>query len=90
MEVAIGADGTVLACSLTASSGNSFLDQAAVNAARNSRFAPGTKDGKPVEMKVKVPFRFKLADEQKEQRGDAHTGPYWAERYKPALPAREV
>jgi len=77
VEVAIGADGAVLACSLTASSGNSSLDQAALGAAKSSKFAPGTKDGKKVEMKVKVPFQFKLGDGAKESRGQTTGGTYW-------------
>ena len=90
VEVTIGADGAVLACSLTASSGNSFLDRAALGAARSSKFAPGTKDGKPVEMKVKVPFQFKLADKQKEQRGEAQSNPCWAGQCEPVMTAMEV
>jgi TonB family protein len=90
VEVAISADGSVLACSLTASSGNSFLDQAALGAGLSSKFVPGTKNGKPVEMKVKVPFQFKLADKQKEQRGQARAVPSWAERHEPVMPAMEV
>jgi TonB family protein len=77
VEVTIGADGAVLACSLTASSGNTSLDQAALGAARSSKFAPGTKDGRPVEMKVKVPFQFKLGDGAKESRGQTTGGTYW-------------
>jgi TonB family protein len=90
VEVAIGADGAVLACSVVTSSGNGLLDQAAVDAARSTKFAPGTKDGKPVEMKVKVPFRFKLGDSHSEKRSDAQDVTGWAGRFVPALPAREV
>lgn len=90
VEVTVGADGAVLACSLTASSENSFLDSAALGAARSSKFAAGTKDGKPVEMKVKVPFRFKLGDSHSEKRSDAQGVKGWAGRFVPALPAREV
>jgi len=90
VEITIGADGAVLACSLTASSGNSFLDSSALGAARSSKFAAGTKDGKPVEMKVKVPFRFKLGDSHSEKRSDAQDVMGWAGRFVRALPAREV
>jgi TonB family protein len=77
VEVTVGADGAVLGCSLATSSDNSLLDEAAVGAARSSKFAPGTRDGKPVEMKVKVPFRFKLEDKPKESRGQVPGGTYW-------------
>ncbi len=78
VEVTVGADGAVLGCSLATSSGNSDLDQAAKGAAQGSRFAPGTKDGKPVEMKVKIPFQFRLGDNKKESRGVAPGGTYRA------------
>ena len=99
VEVAVGADGTVLGCSLTVSSGNTLLDDAAVGAAQSSKFGPGTIDGKPVEMKVRVPFRFKLDDKPKEPRGQAPGGTYRAswpdepqcrDMREPALLAREV
>lgn len=99
VEVTVGPDGTVLGCSLATSSGDSFLDDAAVGAARNSRFEPGTVDGKPVEMKVKLPFRFKLDDKPKQPRGEAPGGTYranWPDQpqcraaREPAWSAREV
>jgi len=90
VEVTVGADGAVLGCSLAVSSGNTLLDDAAVGAAQSSKFGPGTIDGKPVEMKVKVPFRFKLGDKAEEQRGEELGGSSWASRHEPAFPAREV
>jgi len=78
VEVTVGVDGAVLGCSLATSSGNGYLDEAAVGAARGSRFAPGTVEGRPVEMKVKVPFRFKLDDRPKSARGEAPSGTYRA------------
>lgn len=80
VEVLVGVDGAVLACSVAASSGNSFLDEAALGAARSSKFVPGTVDGKPSEMKVTVPFRFKLGDKPKESRGQVPGGTYRAVR----------
>jgi len=78
VEVTVGVDGAVLGCSLATSSGNGYLDEAAAGAARGSRFAPGTVEGRPVEMKVKVPFRFKLDDRPKSPRGEAPSGTYRA------------
>jgi TonB family protein len=48
VEVQVGPDGQVLAVQLVQSSGDSALDQAALNAARNSTFAPATLNGMPV------------------------------------------
>jgi len=99
VEVTIGADGAVVACSLATGSGNSLLDQAAMGAAQSSKFAAGTIDGKPAEMKVKVPFRFKLDDKPKEPRGEAPGGTYRAnwpdepqcrDAREPAWAAREA
>jgi len=78
VEVTISTDGTVLGCSLAKSSGNGLLDAAAIGAAQTSKYAPGLKDGKPVVMKVKVPFRFKLGDGAKESRGQTTGGTYRA------------
>jgi len=64
-------------CSLVVSSGNAQLDEAALQAVHVSKFAAGTRDGKPMEMKVKVPFRFKLGDGAKESRGQTTGGTHW-------------
>jgi periplasmic protein TonB len=90
VEITIGADGAVLACSLVTGSGNSLLDQAALDAARGTKFSPGTRDGKPVEMKIKVPYRFKLDDSHSEKRSDAQDVKDWAGRFVPGMPAMEV
>ena len=89
VDVTISTDGTVLGCSLATSSGNELLDKAAIGAAQSSKFAPGTKDGKAVVMKIKVPFRFRLADKQSSRPG-AHNVPGVAGRYEPVMPAMEV
>jgi len=88
VEVTLSADGAVLGCSLATSSGNALLDAAAVGAAQASKFAPGTKGGKPAVMKIMVPFRFKLADKQSSYLGAPDV--WGVARYEPALPAREV
>jgi len=48
VEVEVGPDGQVISVQLVQSSGDSALDQAALNAARNSTFAPATLNGMPV------------------------------------------
>ncbi|MBN2464584.1 TonB family protein [candidate division WOR-3 bacterium] len=90
VEVTVGADGAVLACSLATSSASSALDEAALDAARSSKFTPGTRDGKPVVMKVKVPFEFRLVEEHSELRGDAQDVRSWGGRYELVMPAMEV
>ena len=90
VEITIGADGAVLACSLVTSSGNSLLDSEAMNTARGTKWTAGKKDGKPIEMKIKVPYRFKLGDSHSKTRSDAQDVKGWAGRFVPALPAMEV
>ena len=85
VEVAIGADGVMRRCSLVVSSGNAQLDEAALQAVHVSKFAAGTRDGKPVVMKVNVPFRFKLADKRSERRIDAQDVRGVVRRYDPAM-----
>jgi len=99
VEVTVGADGVMRRCSLVVSSGNAQLDEAALQVVHVSKFAPGTKDGKPVEMKVRVPFQFKLDDNPKQPRGEVPGGTYRAvwpnepqcrEAREPVMPVVEV
>ncbi len=90
VEVTVGADGVMRRCSLVVISGNASLDEAALQAVHVSKFAAGTRDGKPVEMKVRVPFQFKLADKQIEQRGDAQDTRGWAGQREPVVPGMKV
>jgi len=90
VDVTVGADGVMSRCSIAVSSGNAALDEAALQAVHVSRFAAGTKDGKPVEMTIKVPFRFKLADKHSEQRSGTHYADGVARRYEPAVSMMEV
>jgi TonB family protein len=90
VDVTISTDGTVLGCSLATSSGNDLLDAAAVGAAQTSKYAPGTKNGKPVVMTIKVPFRFRLADSDLEKHSGARnvgSGATWYEQWTPAMEA---
>ena len=47
---------------VTKSSGNSSLDEAATKWAKRSRWIPGTEDGKPIEMCQQFNVRFKLTE----------------------------
>lgn len=53
-------DGSVREIEIFESSGHKMLDRSALKAVRKWRFKPGTKGGKPVTMKVKVPVVFRL------------------------------
>jgi TonB family protein len=89
VEVTVGADGVMTRCSIAVSSGNAALDEAALQAVHVSRFAAGTKDGKPVEMMIQVPFRFKLADKQS-SRLDVQDVRGVVGQHEPLMPAMEV
>jgi protein TonB len=58
--VLVDAGGMVTEISLKHSSGHASLDRAALEAVRDWRFVPATKNGYPVSMWVDVPVRFKL------------------------------
>jgi protein TonB len=47
---------------VTRSSGTTSLDRAAEKAVQHWRFTPGSRDGKPVAMRVDIPIRFRLTD----------------------------
>jgi TonB family protein len=53
-------DGTVGRYHVMKSSGYRLLDEAAVEAVKTWRFAPATKDGKPVLTCIELPVRFQL------------------------------
>jgi protein TonB len=58
--VTIGVDGTLVSATIAESSGNASLDQAALKAARESRYQPYLVNGKPVEQQYKIVYEFKL------------------------------
>jgi protein TonB len=60
LEVLVNREGKVRELSLSASSGYSVLDEAALTSVKNWLFDPGTRGGEKVDMWVKVPVRFKL------------------------------
>lgn len=61
MEIVVQQDGTVGEVRVTKSLDKEFgLDDEAVAAARLWRFKPGTKDGKPVNVRVTVEMTFTL------------------------------
>ena len=62
LDVAVGADGSAAAVALVASSGFPDLDRAAVRAAEQARFNPGTRNGKPVASAARLTLIFRLRD----------------------------
>ncbi|HAV92842.1 TPA: hypothetical protein DCW38_06650 [candidate division WOR-3 bacterium] len=58
VEAIVGKDGKVVSAKVIKSL-NSVCDEAAVNAAMQAVFKPGTSDGVPTEMKTTIPYRFK-------------------------------
>ena len=60
LEVLVNREGKVKELTLSASSGYSVLDQAALASVKTWLFDPGTRGGEKVDMWVKVPVRFHL------------------------------
>jgi protein TonB len=60
LEVLVSREGRVKDLSLSASSGYSVLDHAALTSVKTWLFDPGTRGGEKVDMWVKVPVRFQL------------------------------
>lgn len=58
--VDVAADGSVSAAKIDRSAGDDRLDQAALQAVSQWRFAPAMKDGKPVPSQVWVPIDFEM------------------------------
>ena len=62
LRVLVNVTGLPEEISIARSSGYPSLDRAAEKAVQHWRFTPGTRDGKPVAMRVEVPIRFRLKD----------------------------
>ncbi len=58
VQVIVGADGSVDRMELAESSGDRFLDRAAMEAVRRWRFIPATRNGQPVTAPIIVPLEF--------------------------------
>lgn len=56
----VGANGSVTEASLLKSSGYQRLDDQGLKAARAAHFKPGTVNGQPVPMSVKLPLRYEI------------------------------
>lgn len=60
LEVFVSASGMVEEVKVATGSGHEILDEAALDAVRGWRFAPGQRNGRPAAMRVRVPVRFEL------------------------------
>ena len=61
LECVVHANGTVGECSITRSLDARYgLDEEAIKAARNWRFAPGTRRGEPVPVLVGIAMEFSI------------------------------
>ncbi len=58
VQVVVGPDGSVERMELAESSGDRFLDRAAMEAVRRWRFIPATRNGQPVTASIIVPLEF--------------------------------
>lgn len=63
VRVLIGTDGSVRETTIEESSGQSLLDSAALEAARNTEFNPAVVDEKAVSAYALLPFDFTLSDQ---------------------------
>ncbi len=59
LEIVIGMDGEVTSIKVASGLGHG-LDEACIEAVKQSRYEPATVDGKPVICKLKIPFKFEL------------------------------
>ncbi|HLH78779.1 MAG TPA: energy transducer TonB [Chthonomonas sp.] len=60
VEVTVEPDGTVASARIVQSSGHDTLDQLALEAARQWKFKPGTRNGVPVESTARLHFHFEV------------------------------
>jgi len=62
IKALVDIDGSVMNAKVLKSSGNPQLDEAAIIAARKSKFTPAKQRDKPVRVWVSIPFYFKLTE----------------------------
>jgi protein TonB len=61
VDVTVGPDGTPTAATIAQSTGKRDLDRLAVDAAKQWRFKPATRDGEPVESRVRLHIEFQVS-----------------------------
>lgn len=60
VEISVTPEGRTATAGIVASCGHPELDDAAIDAVLNARFAPATEDGAPVHGRLRLTFEFKL------------------------------
>jgi protein TonB len=66
VQILVGTDGSVKEATIVSNkTGSKDFEKAALDAVKQWKFEPGKLDGKPVEVNVVVPIKFKLDDEKK-------------------------
>ena len=60
LDVRVTVDGSVAQVRIAKSSGHAILDRSAAKSVKGWRFSPALRAGRPIEMWVQVPVRFKL------------------------------
>jgi protein TonB len=58
VQATVSSDGSVDRMEVAASSGNRYLDRAAMEAVRRWRFKPAMRNGQPVSATVVIPLEF--------------------------------
>jgi len=61
VDVTVGPDGAPTSASISQSTGKRELDKLAVDAAKQWRFKPATRDGEPVESRVRLHIEFQVS-----------------------------
>ena len=61
VDVTVGPDGAPTTAEISQSTGKRELDRLAVEAAKQWRFKPATRDGEPVESKVRLHIEFQVS-----------------------------
>lgn len=62
VKVVVGVDGLVESAEVLESTGAPILDESALEAAKNYRFNPATREGVPVRCAVVLPVHYRLGD----------------------------
>jgi len=62
LSALIGLEGTAKEIEVVESSGHRVLDQAAMRGLKEWRFEPGTRNGRKIAMRVKIPVLFRLRE----------------------------
>ncbi len=68
LQITVSRTGYAINPRVLLSSGNEYLDNAAIRSISEWEFEPATVNGMPVAVEVQIPFTFELTDEVEEDR----------------------